>query len=139
MTHEQEEVSQANLAFYRAFEKLDIKEMEKVWLKKSYIRCVHPGWALLTGWDDVITSWRKIFENTLEMSFNLTNVTIHVRGSLAWLTLYENISSRVGGETVKGVILTTNIFEKHQGRWWIIHHHGAQTLAPPQESQATVH
>lgn len=139
MTHEQEEVAQANQAFYGAFESLDIKKMEKVWLQKSYIRCIHPGCALLTGWDDVITSWREIFENTLEMRFHLADITIHVQGSLAWLTLYENITSRMGGETIRGVILTTNIFEKHQGKWWIIHHHGAQTMAPLEKPQATVH
>ncbi len=139
MTQEEEEVAQVNLAFYRAFESLDIKEMEKVWLKESHIRCVHPDWALLTGWEDVITSWRKIFENTQEMRFHLTDITIHVRGSLAWLTLYENISSRVEGESLKGVILSTNIFEKQQGKWWMIHHHGAQTTAPAADPPATVH
>ena len=139
MTQEEEEIAQINLAFYHAFESLDIKEMEKVWLKESHIRCVHPGWALLTGWEDVITSWRKIFENTQEMRFHLTDIKIHVQGTLAWLTLYENITSRVEGESVKGVILTTNIFEKQQGKWGIIHHHGAQTMAPPAEPPATVH
>lgn len=139
MTQEEEEVAQVNLEFYRAFESLDIKEMEKVWLKESHIGCVHPDWALLKGWEDVVISWRKIFENTQEMRFHLTDITIHVRGSLAWLTLYENITSQVEGKSVKGVILTTNIFEKQQGKWWIIHHHGAQTMAPPADPPATVH
>ncbi len=139
MTQEQEEVAQANLEFYRAFESLDINKMEKVWLNESYVRCIHPGWALLTGWDNVITSWRNIFQNTKEMHFRLTEVTVHVRGSLAWLTLYENITSRVGEDNAAGVILTTNVFEKWDGKWWIIHHHGGPTMAATTESETTLH
>ncbi|HEX9879991.1 MAG TPA: nuclear transport factor 2 family protein, partial [Candidatus Binatia bacterium] len=124
---------------YRAFESLDIREMEKVWLREDYVRCIHPGWARISGWEDVLSSWRRIFENTQEMRFELTEVTIHVQGVLAWLTLYENISTRVEGETSRGIILTTNIFEKWQGRWWIIHHHGAPTVAPPSKPPSTLH
>ncbi|MGH7961956.1 MAG: nuclear transport factor 2 family protein, partial [Candidatus Binatia bacterium] len=40
-------VTAANAAFYRAFETLDIQEMEKVWLRAGHIKCVHPGWPLL--------------------------------------------------------------------------------------------
>jgi ketosteroid isomerase-like protein len=139
MTQDQEEVAQANLEFYRAFESLDINEMEKVWLKESYVRCIHPGSALLTGWDNVITSWRNIFQNTKEMHFRLTEVTVHVRGPLAWLTLYENITSRIGEDNAEGVILTTNVFENRDGKWWIIHHHGGPTMTATTESETTLH
>ena len=39
--------SRANLAFYRAFEALDIEAMHLVWLDDDCIKCVHPGWELL--------------------------------------------------------------------------------------------
>ena len=140
MTTDEGEVFKANEAFYHAFESLDIKEMEKVWLKENYVQCIHPGWRLLTGWDDVTTSWHQIFENTVEMRFLLTDVKVQVRDSLAWVTLYENINSRVGSETSSGVILTTNIFEKRQDKWYIIHHHGGPTMPPQQsETETTFH
>src|SRR4249919_1613528 len=41
---DEQAVIAANQAFYRAFETLEIKEMEKVWLRASHIKCVHPGW-----------------------------------------------------------------------------------------------
>ncbi len=140
MTKDEGGVFKANEAFYHAFESLDIKEMEKVWLKEKYVQCIHPGWRSLTGWDDVIASWRQIFENTVEIRFLLTDVKIQVRDSLAWVTLYENINSRVGRETSSGVILSTNIYEKRQDQWYIIHHHGGPTAAPEQsESKTTFH
>ncbi len=140
MTSEERDVFKANEAFYSAFESLDIKEMEKVWLKEKYVQCIHPGWKSLMGWDDVINSWRQIFENTGEMKFVLTDVKVQVQDSLAWVTLYENINSRVGRETSTGVIVTTNIYEKRQDKWYIIHHHGGPTMAPPEsEDERTFH
>lgn len=52
---EQREVEAANRAFYQAFETLDIQEMEKVWLRAPHIKCIHPGWPLLAGGDQL---WR---------------------------------------------------------------------------------
>jgi len=140
MTKDEGDVFKANEAFYSAFESLDIKEMEKVWLKEKYVQCIHPGWRSLTGWEDVMNSWRQIFENAGEMRFLLTNVQVQVRESLAWVTLYENINSRVGQEISSGVILSTNIFEKRQYKWYIIHHHGGPTMPPPEsDPKATFH
>jgi len=140
MTKDEGYVYKANEAFYNAFESLDIKEMEKVWLKEKYVQCIHPGWRSLTGSEDVIDSWRQIFANTKEMHFLLTDVKVQVRESLAWVTLYENINSSVGQETSSGVILSTNIFEKRQDQWYIIHHHGGPTMSPPEtDPQSTFH
>ena len=83
---EELEVARANENFYRAFESLDIKEMEKVWAKDCEIQCGHPGWRILRGWEPVMESWRRIFENTPSMRFMLTDVSIDVRGGFAWVT-----------------------------------------------------
>ena len=130
---EQEEVSKANKAFYNAFESLNIKEMEKVWACESTIQCIHPGWGVLRGWGPVMESWRRIFENTQEMRFVLADVQIEIRDSLAWVNLYENITSRIGDEVVTGVVNATNIYEKRPEGWLIIHHHGSTVIQPTNE------
>ena len=128
-----------NAEFYSAFESLDILRMEAVWLRDGDIRCVHPGWALLTGWDAVMQSWRQIFENTQQMKFTLTDLRVNVRGSLSWVTLYENLASSVQGEANAAVILTTNIFEQGASGWRMIHHHGSPVMQPQPEPMPTVH
>ena len=80
------EVIEANARFYRAFEALDIHEMDRVWAHGPHVKCVHPGWPLLTGWDAVRESWDTIFTNTEEMRFTLSNVSAAVGGDLAWVT-----------------------------------------------------
>jgi ketosteroid isomerase-like protein len=140
MTSDEREVYAANENFYRAFESFDIAKMERVWLKADTIQCFHPGWEMLRGWEPVMTSWRRIFENTDEIRFVLTEARVEVRDSLAWVTLYENLTNRVGQESVAAVVLTTNIFEKRPEGWLLIHHHGSPVAHPPAPIEpSTVH
>jgi ketosteroid isomerase-like protein len=122
------EVEEANAAFYRAFETLDLDEMDVVWAHGEHVRCVHPGWPLLCGWDTVRESWRRIFENTQEMRFTLSNVAVHVGGDLAWVTCTENILSEVGERVAVTAILATNVFERSGAGWRLIHHHASHIM-----------
>ncbi len=139
MLDRENEVHKINEAFYRAFEGLDIEIMEKIWLRESYIQCIHPGWSLLTGWEAVMESWREIFKNTQDIQFLLTEVRIRVQDPLAWVTVYENITSRDEEETSTGIVLTTNIFERKPEGWFIIHHHGSPSILSLTESDTTFH
>jgi ketosteroid isomerase-like protein len=125
MDENEKKVRDANEAFYRAFESLDIKEMENVWSRDSQIQCGHPGWRMLCGWDAVMESWRGIFENTPSMRLTLTDVAVEIRGNLAWVTLYENLNSFFEGQAVAAIILTTNIFEHAPAGWRMVLHHGS--------------
>jgi ketosteroid isomerase-like protein len=136
MTHDDElaRVEEANARFYRAFESLDLEEMETVWAKGGHVKCVHPGWGLLSGWEQVRASWETIFKNTTEIRFSLSAVEVQVEGSLAWVTCTENILSQVGGNIAAATVLTTNIFERHGTQWLLIHHHASHVFsgdAPP--------
>src|SRR5262245_25360634 len=140
MTNAEQEVADANLAFYRAFESLDIKQMESMWANESEIQCGHPGWRILRGWGPVMESWRRIFENTPSMRFTLTDVKIEVRGEFAWVTLYENLNSSIQGQSYSAAILTTNMFQRTSKGWRMILHHGASVPQPPdQDESSTVH
>ena len=77
-------VEAANARFYRAFETLDIQEMDRVWAHGDHVKCIHPGWPLLAGWPAVRASWETIFANTAEMSFTLSEVAVVTSAGLAW-------------------------------------------------------
>jgi ketosteroid isomerase-like protein len=141
MNDEEKLVAQANESFYRAFESLNIEQMERVWAQGTEIQCGHPGWRILRGWDPVMESWRRIFENTPAIRFQLTDVSIQIQNALAWVTLYENIQSTVEGQIVTATVLTTNIFEKRPVGWLMIHHHGSSVAqqAPESQNTPTVH
>jgi hypothetical protein len=128
-----EDVRRANLAFYRAFESLKRAEMEPVWLKSARVHCTHPGWRRLVGYAAVMDSWQRIFENTFEMSFDLTGVEIVVVGDLAWVVCTENITSRTYDGISRSQVEATNVFERHDGRWRLVHHHGSPVVEPRSE------
>jgi ketosteroid isomerase-like protein len=124
-----DEVEAANARFYRAFETLDIAEMDQVWVHGAHARCVHPGWPLLCGWIAVRTSWQTIFANTEEMRFTLSDVTVNVGGGgLAWVTCTENILSETAGRVAVTSILATNVFERDDDGWRLVHHHASHVL-----------
>ena len=122
------DVEAANEAFYRAFEALDMRAMEQVWAHGQHVKCVHPGWPLLTGWDAVRTSWETIFANTQEMRFTLTDVRVEAASELAWVTCTENILSETDGRVGVTSILATNVFERDGGAWRMVHHHASHVL-----------
>ena len=139
MTQDEKEVAKANESFYSAFESLNVQQMEAVWAKEADIQCGHPGWRILRGWKPVMESWQRIFENTPQIRFMLTDLAIEVRGELAWVTLYENLNSSLEGQNVAAMILTTNIFRKGPDGWRMIHHHGSSVAQAPQDQTPTVH
>jgi ketosteroid isomerase-like protein len=122
------DVVEANARFYRAFEALDIGEMDRVWAHGRHVKCVHPGWPLLVGWEAVRESWATIFTNTAEMRFTLSNVSAGGGDELAWVTCTENILSEVNGRVSVTAILATNLFEHDGGEWRMIHHHASHVL-----------
>jgi uncharacterized protein (TIGR02246 family) len=132
---EAEEIREVNERFYRAFESLDLTEMETVWAKEPYVRCIHPGWALLSGWDAVRASWEAIFRNTVEIRFTITDVHVHVEGSLAWVTCTEDILSETRGNIGVTSVIATNIFEQQGSRWLMIHHHASHVFTERTESE----
>ncbi|MHB8483915.1 MAG: nuclear transport factor 2 family protein [Nitrospiria bacterium] len=122
---EKEDLIKANEHFYRAFEKLDIKELEKLWAHEDYVQCIHPGWSPCSGWQKVRDSWVLIFNHTRAVRFTVTGVNAHITGALGWVTCFENLESRDGERWVKSQILTTNIYELKGEKWLMVHHHGS--------------
>lgn len=133
------EIEEANARFYRAFEGLDLREMETVWARGEHVKCVHPGWGLLVGWEAVRASWETIFQNTVEIRFTLSDVVVQVEGNLAWVTCTENILSQVGGNISVTSLLATNLFECRGDTWLMIHHHASHVFSsasPPETDTA---
>ena len=128
------DLAEANERFYRAFEALDVAQMDEVWMHAEYVKCVHPGWPLITGWEAIRESWRTIFENTAEMRFTLGDVEARVTGALGLVTCTENILQSVRGRISVTSVLATNLFERTPDGWRMIHHHASHVLSATPES-----
>ena len=123
-----EEVTRANEDFYSAFESLDIMQMDGVWAHQEYVTCIHPGWGIRVGWPLVRDSWVVIFNNVFSMGFSLTELQVQVAGDLAWVICTENITSRHGDNNQNSRVVATNLFERGNQGWKMIHHHGSPLM-----------
>jgi ketosteroid isomerase-like protein len=121
-------VEAANARFYRAFEALDLAEMDAAWLRAEHAQCIHPGWPLIVGWSAVRDSWATIFASTSEMRFTISDVRVGGGLDVAWVTCTENILSQVQGRVAVTSLLATNIFERGPDGWRVVHHHASPVL-----------
>src|SRR6185437_14883431 len=87
-------IIEANRAFYRAFESLDIDNMERVWLRDAKIVCIHPGWRRLSGWGPIMNSWTRIFDSAFEMKFEVTEIEVVLQSDVAVIVTEENLTQR---------------------------------------------
>jgi ketosteroid isomerase-like protein len=126
LTRELRRVEEANLAFYEAFTRLDMSAMARCWSKSPHARCVHPGWELVVGWNDIRQSWTDIFRTVKAVEFQLEDVHAEVAGRTAWVNLvgYVEITTDED-ETFQASVVTTNIFEKLDGEWLLTLHHSS--------------
>ena len=124
-TTDEQDVLAANAAFYTAFESLDPDVMAVVWATEEPVRCVHPGWPLITGRESVLESWSRIFDNAAVMQFTIIEPEASVEGNWAWVVCGERLTSVQGGRVAEGLIQTTNLFRREAGGWRIAHHHGS--------------
>jgi ketosteroid isomerase-like protein len=133
------EVRKANTEFYRAFESLSIEMMDSLWKHDDDVICIHPGWDLFIGWLAIRESWTTIFRNTEMIRFIITNMKIRFldnRSRMAIVVCQENIESSINGQLVRIGVIATNIFERNENHWLLVHHHGSSisNYLPPNVS-----
>jgi ketosteroid isomerase-like protein len=124
-TDDREALREVNAAFYRAVEELDLAAMEKLWLHESWVRCIHPGWDLIVGWDKVRQSWEQIFSGTSWLRVTPTSIDIQVLGQVGMVGCAENITATSDGDVGVAVAQATNLFLRTSEQWRLIHHHSS--------------
>ena len=132
-------IEQANTAFYRALESGLLDRMEEVWAHDDWVRCVHPGWDLLTGCEKVRESWEMIFSSGQKLRATPSDVWVHYDGDLAWVTCTENITVFNESSFDSALAAATNVFAKRDGRWLMVHHHASPIpMVVPDNSSDTI-
>jgi ketosteroid isomerase-like protein len=132
---DEDAVRAANRRFYAAFESLDIAQMEAIWSHGDGVECVHPGWDLLFGWDEVRERWERIFANTKRVRVALSGEFVQVEGGVAWVACTEHVTTASADDFDEAIVQATNIFVQRDGLWLLVVHHASQV---PTTSDATV-
>lgn len=119
------EVEEANARFYRAVESGTIEEMDEVWAHDDWVRCVHPGWDVISGWRGVRESWQGIFRSGQKLKISASSVSVRTSGDFAWVTCTEEITAFDEASFDSAITAATNLFIRREGRWLMVHHHAS--------------
>jgi len=131
---ERVQVADANSKFYEAFQTGRLADMRAIWGSGAHVRVTHPGSGCILGRNEVLSSWKHIF-SVGGYKIDLDEVEVHVMGSeSAMVTCVEYVDS---GPTT-GKIVATNVFQKEDGQWKIVHHHGSSSAPPLEENPWTI-
>lgn len=128
MTGDDGDVLAANAAFYEAFASADGAAMEGLWARRAPVACIHPGWGLLVGREDVVESWRRIFDNA-PPDIICHGARAFLLGNTAYVVCLEIMP--------EGVLIATNFFVREETGWRIAHHQAGPTNERPNIVQPT--
>jgi ketosteroid isomerase-like protein len=117
------DVLEANEAFYRAFNGRDGDAMDRLWTDQLPAACIHPGWDILDGRQDVVRSWRAVLESPGAPVITCSHVQVRVLGEVAVVTCHEVVQG--------GRLAATNLFAREGGAWRMVLHQ-ATPIAPGQ-------
>jgi hypothetical protein len=107
-------VLEANERFYHAFNTKDLALMDVVWARENAVTCVHPGWNLLEGRQDVLESWRNILANPNQARIVAGGANVTLIGDLAIVVCRELVAG--------SPLIATNLFVMENGEWLLLHH-----------------
>ncbi len=120
-----EDVLTANEGFYAAMDRLDIEAMEGLWLHADSVSCIHPGQPVAVGWDEVRSTWARIFENTGAMGIVPAVVAAGASGDAGWVTCFERVTQFYEQGVLSGYVQATNMFASVEGEWRMVVHHAS--------------
>ncbi len=124
--------SDAEQAFYEAFEIGEINAMMAVWSKDEDITCIHPHGPRLIGRSAVEASWRGILNASIGLRFQLSDIREFVDQGLTIRILYENLWLP-GEKAPRPAIIATNAYRYSKRGWNMVLHHASP--APQGDSE----
>ena len=125
----------ANEAFYQAFAERDVDAMEDLWSREAPVSCIHPGWGVIFGREEVMRSWTAIITSEGAPPITCHGAVASLYGDTAFVVCFEMLG--------ENVLIATNVFVREGHIWKIVHHQAGPTSAapPPEEDEfdAPVH
>ena len=113
----------ANEAFYLAFADRDMSAMDAMWAARDSVACIHPGWGVIDGREEVLNSWSAIVANPDSPTIVCHDARAYVYGNVGFVVCYEEIDGQY--------LIATNVFVREGPVWKVVHHHAGPTSGMP--------
>lgn len=123
-----------NDEFFNIIRDRSLPAMSRFWLNADYVKCIHASGELFTGYNAVMESWQIAFNWEQQADgFQVRDVRARVLTDMAWVTMKTYVDMNAGPYNV------TNVFEYHDGKWYMVHHHCSVMLVDEDVDQQMVH
>ena len=122
-------VRTANDAFYEALSAGSIEGISAACAHDDDVTALHEASKeVAIGWQAVLDTWKAVpFDAFSELSVVMSDPAIKVSGPLARVAGLENIKGKMkDGKEFAWTALGTNIYEKRDGQWLMVHHHASK-------------
>src|SRR5579871_748849 len=107
-----------------AIDKADIDLASQIWRTSPDVSFIHPmGHA--HGWEEVKGIYRFFGSSLSERKLTARDIAVHVHGDSAWAEFYWHFTAKQvsDGAAVQTDGRETQIYEKTEGRWQLVHVH----------------
>lgn len=127
-TSDLEAVKAANQAFYSALSAHNMNAMRDVWATGSNITNIGPGSkSVAVGWDAIGKGFEGNWAAVRDLKATIDDPHIKIVSGVAWVVGVEQTQrSDKTGAMVNSTNLVTNIFQKQDARWVMVHHHASR-------------
>jgi ketosteroid isomerase-like protein len=122
----EDEVRKASKEFYAALSRMcngDARSLADVWSHGTAVTAMHPIGGREVGWEAVKQSFGKVAELSSGGKVELKDQLVHVAGDVAYEVGVERGEIRLAGKQVNIDARVTNVYQRRNGAWRMVHHH----------------
>jgi hypothetical protein len=115
----------ALIQFYCAFNSGNMLMMSENWAQSDDIAMANPLGGIKRGWAEIQAVYERIFNGPAKVYVEYFDYTIHETTEMFYAVGRERGYLRLRGEEIILAIRTSRIFQKIDGCWKQVHHHGS--------------
>ena len=122
----EEDVRKASKQFYNALTRMtngNADQIGEIWLHEETATAMHPIGGRDVGWKAVKKSFEQVAGLASDGNVELKDQLIHVVGDVAYEIGIEIGQAKIAGHQVTFNHRVTNIYQRKNGMWKMIHHH----------------
>jgi len=116
---------QALAQFYQAFNTRNLELMAQNWANSPDVAMSNPLGGIKRGWEEIQPVYARIFRGKAEVYVEFHDYTLHESGNMFYAVGRERGTFRAAGTELALAIRMSRIFQKIDGRWRQVHHHGS--------------
>lgn len=113
--------------FYAGFNSANLDAVSDNWGNTDEVAMDNPLGGIRRGWQDIATVYQKLFQGPAKVYVEFYDYSLHQGEDMFFAVGRERGYFQVNGEQIDLAIRTSRIYQRRDGEWKQVHHHGSIT------------